>query len=68
MYCTWNLKIIAKQNILCQHFHILPVPDEHAALNYPTGRGNSGRGNSGHPSKAKFKLQLKLLVNGKIDL
>ena len=64
MYYIWNLEIIAKQNILSQHFHIHPaVPEKQAVPNYPTGRGNSG-----HPSEAKFKLQLKLLVNEKIDL
>ena len=63
MYYIWNLEIIAKQNILSQHFHIHPVLDKQAVPNYPTGRGNSG-----HPFEAKFKLQLKLLVNEKIDL
>ena len=63
MYYIWNLEIISKQIFLSQHFHILPVPEKQAVPNYPTGRGNSG-----HPSEAKFKLQLKLLVNEKIDL
>ena len=63
MYYILNLEIIAKQKKLSQHFHILPVPEKQAVPNYPTGRGNSG-----HPSEAKFMLQLKILVNEKIDL
>ena len=33
---------------------------QHTVPNYATGRGNSG-----HPSEAKFMLQLKILVNEK---
>ena len=61
MYYISNLEIIAKQKSSSQHFPIFPVPV--AVPNYPKGWGNSG-----HPSDAKFTLQLENLVNEKIDL
>ena len=63
MYYILNLEIIAKQKILSQHFPILPVLDKLAVPNYQKGWGNSG-----HPSDAKFMLQLKNQVKEKIDL
>ena len=63
MYYILNLEIIAKQTIFSQHFPILPVPEKLAVPNYQKGWGNSG-----HPSDAKFMLQLKNQVKEKIDL